>query len=107
MVGPERRGGTLVYHAFDLLYLDGRDLLDVPLEERKRLLRLVLREHPSVRYVSHVLEHGEDFHRAVVDQDLEGSVAKLRRSRYEPGSRSRVVAEDQGAPRAGARRRGL
>ena len=38
--------GTLVYHAFDLLHLDSWDLLDVPLEERKRLLRLVLREPP-------------------------------------------------------------
>ena len=86
--GPAQRG-TLVYHAFDLLHLDSWDLLDVPLEERKRLLQLVLREHPSVRYVSHVLEHGEDFQRAVIEQGLEGSVAKLRRSRYEPGARSR------------------
>ena len=78
-----------MYHAFDLLHLDSWDLLDVPLEERKRLLQLVLREHPSVRYVSHVLEHGEDFQRAVIEQGLEGSVAKLRRSRYEPETRSR------------------
>jgi bifunctional non-homologous end joining protein LigD len=42
-----------------------------------------------VRYVSHVLEHGEDFQKAVIEQGLEGSVAKLRRSRYEPGKRTR------------------
>jgi bifunctional non-homologous end joining protein LigD len=82
--------GQLVFHAFDLLHLDGLDLLEVPLEERKRLLRLVLRDHRSVRYVSHVLEHGEDFQRAVIAQDLEGCVAKLRRSRYEPGKRVRT-----------------
>jgi bifunctional non-homologous end joining protein LigD len=82
--------GTLVYHAFDLLHLDDWDLTLVPLEERKRLLQLVLREHPSVRYVSHVLAHGEDFQAAVVKQGLEGSVAKLRHSRYEPGQRSRA-----------------
>ena len=81
--------GTLVYHAFDLLHLDSWDLLAVPLEERKRLLRLVLREHPNVRYVSHVLGYGEDFQAAVIEQGLEGSVAKRRRSRYEPGVRSR------------------
>ncbi len=81
--------GTLVYHAFDLLHLDSWDLLAVPLEERKRLLRLVLREHPNVRYVSHVLGYGEDFQAAVIEQGLEGSVAKRRRSRYEPGIRSR------------------
>jgi bifunctional non-homologous end joining protein LigD len=82
--------GQLVFHAFDLLHLDSWDLLDVPLEERKRLLHMVIRDHPSVRYVSHVLEHGEDFQRAIADQGLEGSVAKLRSSRYEPGKRSRT-----------------
>ncbi len=85
----ERREGTLVYHAFDLLHLDGWSLLDVPLLERKRLLRLQLRGHPSVRYVSHVLEHGEEFAAAVAAQGLEGSIAKRRSSRYAPGSRSR------------------
>ena len=37
--GPHRPAPVpLVYQAFDLLYLDGRSLLDVPLEQRKRLL---------------------------------------------------------------------
>ena len=44
----EHRAGSC-YQAFDLLYLDGRSLLDVPLEDRKRLLRSVLKEHPRVR----------------------------------------------------------
>ena len=35
----------IVYYVFDLLYHDGQSLLDVPLEQRKRLLRTVLREH--------------------------------------------------------------
>ena len=39
----------LLYQAFDLLYLDGRSLLNVPLEDRKRLLRSVLKDHPRVR----------------------------------------------------------
>ncbi|CAN5590186.1 hypothetical protein BH24CHL9_BH24CHL9_01550 [soil metagenome] len=82
--------GRLVYHAFDLLHLDSRDLLAVPLEERKKLLQLVLRDHPSVRYVRHVVEHGDEFHAAVRKQGLEGSIAKLRRSAYESGKRSRA-----------------
>ena len=85
--GP--REGTLVYHAFDLLRLDGLDLTGLPLEERKRLLRLLHREHPSVRYVTHIHEHGTEFQAAVVAQGLEGSIAKHRRSPYEPGTRSR------------------
>jgi bifunctional non-homologous end joining protein LigD len=87
--GASTREGTLVYHAFDLLRLDGLDLTDVPLDERKRVLRLLLREHPRVRYVTHVDEHGIEFQDAIAAQGLEGSVAKHRHSRYRPGERSR------------------
>jgi bifunctional non-homologous end joining protein LigD len=80
--------GGLVYQAFDLLYLDGRLLLDVPLEDRKRLLRSVLREHPRVRFATHVEGEGLAFHEAAKSMGVEGVVAKLRRSRYEPGRRS-------------------
>ena len=85
----EPRDGTLVYHAFDLLRLDGLDLTALPLEERKRLLRLLYREHPAVRYLTHIDEHGTTFQAAIAEQGLEGSIAKHRRSRYEPGVRSR------------------
>ncbi len=78
----------LVYQAFDLLYLDGRSLLEVPLEDRKRLLRSVLKEHPRVRYAAHVEGEGVAFFEAAKQLGVEGMVAKLRRSRYEPGRRS-------------------
>jgi len=95
----ERRGGDgakqadgppapLVFFVFDLLYLDGRSLLDVPLEDRKRILKDVLRERPEVRFVSHIEGDGETFFNAAKDRGLEGVVAKLRRSRYEPDQRS-------------------
>jgi bifunctional non-homologous end joining protein LigD len=80
--------GPLVYEVFDLLYLDGRSLLNVPLDDRKRLLRSVLRESPRVRFASHVVGDGEAFMEAARQRGLEGVVAKLRRSRYEPGRRT-------------------
>jgi bifunctional non-homologous end joining protein LigD len=80
--------GGLVYEAFDLLHLDGRSLLGVPLEDRKRLLRSVLRDDRRVRYASHVEGEGLAFHEAARQLGVEGIVAKLRRSRYEPGRRS-------------------
>ena len=83
-----KAAGHLTYQAFDLLHLDGRSLLRVPLEDRKRLLRSVLRESGRVRFASHVETEGVEFHRAARDRGLEGIVAKLRRSRYEPGTRS-------------------
>ena len=80
--------GGLIYQPFDLLYLDGRLLLNVKLEDRKRLLRSVLKEHPRVRFAAHVEAEGTAFYEAAKANRLEGIIAKLRRSRYEPGRRS-------------------
>ncbi len=84
----EKGAKGLVYQAFDLLYLDGRSLLNVPLEDRKRLLKSVLRDHPRVRFAAHVDGEGKAFFAAAQASRLEGVIAKLRRSRYEPGRRS-------------------
>jgi DNA ligase D len=89
--GTARKGepAPIVYQVFDLLHLDGRSLLSVPLEERKRLLRSRLRSHPLVRYAGHVEGDGLAFFAAAREQELEGIVAKLRRSPYEADRRSR------------------
>ena len=84
----DKTGSGLVYQPFDLLYLDGRSLLGVPLEDRKRLLRSVLKEHPRVRYAAHVEREGKAFFAAAEANGLEGIIAKLRRSPYEPGKRT-------------------
>ncbi len=86
--GHGATGSGLVYQAFDLLYLDGRSLLAVPLEDRKRLLKSVLKPTKRVKFASHVETEGLDFHAAARRLNVEGIVAKHRRSRYEPGRRS-------------------
>ncbi len=87
---PDRSAGrvSLVYQVFDLLHLDGRSLLRVPLEDRKRLLRSVLRERQNIRYAGHVEADGVAFYQAVVERGLEGVIAKRRASLYLPGQRS-------------------
>jgi bifunctional non-homologous end joining protein LigD len=85
----EREAIPMAYMVFDLLHLDGRSLLDVPLEDRKRVLHGVLREEGMVRYASHVVGEGVDFTRAAAENGLEGVVAKRRTSLYQPGRRSR------------------
>jgi bifunctional non-homologous end joining protein LigD len=52
-----RRRGPSCFYAFDLLSLDGRDLRDRPLLERKSLLRKLLRPK-SVLYVDYDERHG-------------------------------------------------
>ncbi len=95
--------GGLIYQPFDLLYLDGRLLLDVPLEDRKRLLQSVVKSHPRVRFSSHVVGEGEAFFEAARANHLEGMIAKLRRSRYEPGRRSKAWLKFKARPWATTR----
>jgi bifunctional non-homologous end joining protein LigD len=79
---------TVVYHAFDVLHLDGRDLITTPLDERRALLSDVLKGSHLLR--SEPLPGTPDeIEQAVRDLHLEGVVAKRRNSRYEPGKRSR------------------
>jgi bifunctional non-homologous end joining protein LigD len=82
------RAAPLVFMAFDLLWCAGRSYLDVALEDRKAVLRLVLRDHPRVRFGGHVERDGVAFFGAAAAQGLEGAMAKHRRSRYEAGHRS-------------------
>jgi bifunctional non-homologous end joining protein LigD len=77
-----------VYEAFDLLHLDGRSLIDEPLEERRRLLADVLRPDPRVRLSEHIEGDGIAFFEAARVRALEGIMAKDRRSTYVPGARS-------------------
>src|SRR6516162_610059 len=80
-----RRRGPFCFYAFDLVWLDGRDLRDLPLSERKVLLRKLLprRKARSVLYVDHVA-NGTDLFRVICERDMEGIVAKQVSARYTP-----------------------
>jgi bifunctional non-homologous end joining protein LigD len=80
--------GALVYEVFDLLWLDGRSLLSMPLEERKALLKGVLRADPRVRLSDHIENGGVASYEAAKARGLEGIMAKERHSLYLPGIRS-------------------
>ncbi len=87
------RGGVaeptpFVYEVFDLLHLDGRSLVDEPLEERRRLLGKALRPDPRVRLSEHIEADGIAFFEAARARSLEGIMAKDRRSPYVPGKRT-------------------
>jgi len=82
-------GSSLRYYAFDLLFLDGYDLRDVPLTERKQLLHAVLAPIGGVEDVSS-FDDGPALFRAAQANRLEGIIAKKRDSAYEPGRRVRT-----------------
>ncbi len=80
--------GTLVYYAFDLLYLEGYDLMTLPLFRRKEILRAILPDLPRIKYSDHVQGQGLAFYQAAIDHGIEGVMAKNKDSLYEPGVRS-------------------
>jgi len=87
----KRQGGVptpFVYEAFDLMWLDGRSLIAEPLEIRRRLLKDVLRADPRVRLSEDIAAEGIAFFEAARVRQLEGIMAKDRRSTYAPGKRS-------------------
>ena len=86
--GAAAGAGTFLYMVFDLLYIDGRPLLDEPLEDRRRLLAAALRPDPRVRFSDHTEGDGVSAFAAAKERGLEGIMAKDRRSIYQPGVRT-------------------
>jgi bifunctional non-homologous end joining protein LigD len=86
--GQGTAASPFLYEVFDLLFLDGRSLVDEPLHERRRLLGEVLRADPRVRLSEDVQGDGLAFFEAARARGLEGIMAKDRGSTYLPGKRS-------------------
>jgi bifunctional non-homologous end joining protein LigD len=92
-LGPDGRSQfyTLMFRrdwpyfcAFDLLSVDGEDLRELPLVERKRRLRrIVPRIDSRLLYIDHLEQRGVDLFRESCGRDLEGIVGKWRDGRYE------------------------
>jgi bifunctional non-homologous end joining protein LigD len=78
------RRGAPIFYAFDLLYLNGRDLRQLPLIERKEKLRVVIEKSalPDVICGKFVEGRGIDLFNAVVRMNLEGVVAKKKSGTY-------------------------
>ena len=75
-------------YLFDIVWLDGQDVRDVPLRARKRLLREALTFEDPIRFTAHRNEHGEAFFAEACRKGWEGLIAKRADSAY-TASRSR------------------
>ena len=88
------RGDRFVYWAFDLLYLDGRDLTDAPLLTRKAALRRLLKGNSRtgpIRYAEHFDEDGAAIFKSACEMHLEGIISKLRDAPYRSGRSENFV----------------
>jgi bifunctional non-homologous end joining protein LigD len=72
-----------IFIAFDLLYLNGKDLRTLPLLERKAMPEKVIRrKRARMFYLDHVDGDGRLLFEEVVKMDLEGIVCKQKDSPY-------------------------
>jgi DNA ligase D-like protein (predicted ligase) len=69
-------------YAFDLVWLDGRDLTSLPLRSRKRLLRDALRWTDPLRLTPHRNRDGEALFERACRRGWEGVIAKRADSEY-------------------------
>jgi bifunctional non-homologous end joining protein LigD len=86
----EGRKSPVYFYAFDLLQLDGKSLVSLPLEARKNLLEKLCAGtgDPRIRYSGAIDGDAKQLLKEVQRRGLEGIIGKLRESVYEPGRRS-------------------
>jgi bifunctional non-homologous end joining protein LigD len=76
------------FYVFDVLSINGTDTTDLPLLERKTLLKKLLKKSEIIKYSDHIVGSGIDFFAVAKERNLEGIMAKRADSLYTPGERT-------------------
>ena len=93
-VGDQKRVGVLAkttpvtYVAFDLLHINGQDVITRPLVERKKRLKSIVKEGPFLLYGDHIEAKGTRFFKEATKRGFEGVIGKESQSQYVPGLRT-------------------
>lgn len=82
--------GRLVYYVFDVLWYEGKNLMNLPLSQRQAILKSILpADDDRVRQSKVFSASGTEFFKAAEKMGLEGIIAKKANSVYTPDLRSR------------------
>ena len=81
--------GEIYFYVFDLLWMNGKDLMQIPLFERRNLLKQIVPENGIIRLSQNFEVSGTAFFETVKKMGLEGIIAKKADSLYSAGNRSR------------------
>lgn len=80
----QRRHEVPYYYVFDILSYQGKELIALPLIERKQILKKLLAKAPDqIRFSDHVEAKGKAFFRKILKLGLEGMIAKKSDSTYQ------------------------
>ena len=79
---------TIVYYVFDILWYQGYELKDLPIEKRKEILRSITETSEIIRY-SESFEDGAALLEIMHSKKMEGIVAKRKGSKYEEDKRNK------------------
>lgn len=80
--------GDLMYFLFDLVWLNGKDLRDIPLYQRREVLKTIVPQDGVIRLSESFDVNGNDFYTAAKQMGLEGIIAKKANSTYVSGIRT-------------------
>ena len=80
--------GELVYYVFDILWLNGYDLTQLPLQQRKTILQTIVPKEGPIKFSASFDTTASQFLKAAKKMELEGMIAKKSDSTYHPGARS-------------------
>ena len=81
--------GQLVYYLFDVLWLNGYDLTQSPLSERREVLQQIIPDNDFLRLSENFAVTGTEFFELADKMGLEGIIAKKNDSTYMPNVRSK------------------
>ena len=88
-----RNRAPLIFYAFDLLALAGRDMTSRTLEQRRYILQTFLRESDGVQLTEFSQGHANDVLQTARKNEIEGVVAKREDTTYEAGQRTGAWAK--------------
>ncbi|MDB5232070.1 MAG: ligase, partial [Chitinophagaceae bacterium] len=77
-----------VFFVFDILWLDGKDLMGLSLTVRKSLLEEILTASDVIKYVDHIEQNGIAFYEVALKKGLHAIIAREKNSIYTPGKKN-------------------
>lgn len=84
----KNRRGQIFYQVFDIIYLEGHNLSQLPLAKRKEILKKIIPSNLLIKYTDDIEGRGIAFLNQAKKIGLEGIMAKNKKSPYQAGTRS-------------------